>query len=111
MTRGIKLSGGVSMEKVVINFSGQSPEDVELKNDVIMEKVSRAVDEVRKTILDAKKNGNPVTVILPDHGVMAVALTQAVRGLLGRTPYVQSAGTDEVDTESIREAFQESLGA
>jgi hypothetical protein len=97
------------MEKMVINFSGKTPQKTDYSG--IMEAVGQAVDEKREQILTAKKNNQPVTVILPDHGVMAVALTQAVRGLLGRTPYVQSTGTDEVDTESIREAFQESLGA
>jgi len=97
------------MEKVVINFSGKIPQKTDYPG--IIEEVSRAVDEEREHILSAKELDQPVTIILPNHGVMAVALTQAVRGLLGRTPYVQSAGTDEVDTESIREAFQESLGA
>ena len=97
------------MEKLVINFSGKTPQKTDYPG--IMEAVGQAVDEKREQILSAKENDRPVTIILPDHGVMAVALTQAVRGLLGRTPYVRNTGSDdEVDTESIREAIQESLG-
>ena len=95
------------MKKMVINFSGKTPQKTDYPG--IMEAVGQAVDEKREQILSAKENDRPVTIILPDHGVMAIALTQAVRGLLGRTPYVQSVGGEEIDTESIREAFRESL--
>ena len=67
------------MEKLVINFSGKTPQKTDYPG--IMEAVGQAVDEKREQILSAKENDRPVTIILPDHGVMAIALTQAVRGL------------------------------
>lgn len=97
------------MEKVIIDFSGPGSSDYSGINEVSQE-VSRLVDKERESILSAKKLGQPVTVILPAQGVKAVALIQAVRGLLGRTPFVQSPeGGEEIDIESIREAFRESL--
>lgn len=106
------------MKKYVINFSGENvgfpcthTVKIDPKNgwEEIMMEVSRGVDQVRDAILDAKKNGISVTLVLPDHGPMAVGIVQAVRGLTGSIPFVQGPGTDEVDTESIREAFRESL--
>ncbi|MED3275743.1 hypothetical protein [Bacillus thuringiensis] len=45
-------------------------------------------------------------MVLPDSVIGACALLQAVRGLLGYTPYVAwstSSGLEELDLEEIRE--------
>jgi hypothetical protein len=101
-----------------LNFSGKSiPGTHEIllsdnhhsKEDVVLE-IARAVDEVRDKILDAKQNGIRLVLILPDNGVLAVCIFQAVRGLLGnRVPYIRGLKTEEIDTESVRESFRDSL--
>ncbi|WP_028778730.1 hypothetical protein [Shimazuella kribbensis] len=101
-----------------LNFSGKPISgtheivlngDCLTQEDIVLE-VARAVDEVRENILDAKRNGERVVLILPDNGVMAIGIFQAVRGLLGnRVPFVRGWNTEEIDTENIREAFRDSL--
>ncbi len=101
-----------------LNFSGKSipgtheisVNDTHYSQEDILLEISRVVDEARDRILDAKRDGVPLVLILPDNGVMAVGIFQAARGLLGnRVPFVRGWRTEEVDTENIREAFRETL--
>ncbi|SDY87123.1 hypothetical protein [Thermoactinomyces sp. DSM 45892] len=106
-------------KNVYINFSGKKwvNECVEVdikvgvtrKNEIMLE-ASRSVEQVRDILLESEEKGFPlVTVIVPDNGVLSVAIIQAIRGLTGSIPFVQGLETEAVDTESIRESARDSL--
>jgi hypothetical protein len=76
-----------SQDSYRINFLGKNvpcTHKVKVENktkwDEIMREVSEKVDQVRDVILEARNEPTLITLILPDNGVMAVAIVQAVRG-------------------------------
>lgn len=72
----------------------------------LVQSVIHVVKAVKQDLLEAKKNGYPITLGLPDSSVSACAIIQAVRGILGYIPYVSFSPEfpfKELDLEDIRE--------
>lgn len=105
--------------KVFVNFGEHSPQgngethlSVTLPAGIrtgeqVQQAAVDAVDQVKTDLLQARKQGIPVTLGLPEQPVLACAVLQAVRGVLGYVPYVAlspAASGEEIDLEEVREA-------
>lgn len=71
----------------------------------LIQSVICVINTVKQDLLEAKKNGYPITLGLPESPVSACAILQAVRGILGYVPYVSFSPEfpfKELDLEDIR---------
>ncbi|SDZ23530.1 hypothetical protein [Thermoactinomyces sp. DSM 45892] len=68
--------------------------------------VMKTVKLVKDDLLEAKKQGYGITLGLPDSPIGACAIVEAVKGIIGYTPYVLFSYEPtwcELDLEEIRE--------